>query len=83
MCSACESMFFFVPSVFLFSPHVSPLSSFYMDDLTPRMYGTTDTVLLIEASVAARVLNPLNTKRRLLYLKTQFVLRSKHLSSRL
>ena len=28
-------------------------------------------------------LNPLNTKRRRLYLKTQFVLRSKHFSSRL
>ena len=27
--------------------------------------------------------NPLNTKRRLLYLKTQFVPRSKHFSSRL
>ena len=30
-----------------------------------------------------RKLNPLNTKRRLLYLKTQFVPRSKHFSSRL
>ena len=28
-------------------------------------------------------INPLNTKRRLLYLKTQFVPRSKHFSSRL
>ena len=28
-------------------------------------------------------LNPLKTKRRLLYLKTQFVPRSKHFSSRL
>jgi len=27
--------------------------------------------------------NPLKTKRRLLYLKTQFVQRSKHFSSRL
>jgi hypothetical protein len=30
-----------------------------------------------------RDINPLNTKRRLLYLKTQFVPRSKHFSSRL
>ena len=30
-----------------------------------------------------QVSNPLNTKRRLLYLKTQFVPRSKHFSSRL
>ena len=29
------------------------------------------------------LVNPLNTKRRLLYLKTQFVPRSKHFSSRL
>ena len=28
-------------------------------------------------------INPLNTKRRLLYLKTQFVPRSKHFSSQL
>ena len=31
----------------------------------------------------ASYINPLNTKRRLLYLKTQFVPRSKHFSSRL
>ena len=30
-----------------------------------------------------RFINPLKTKRRLLYLKTQFVPRSKHFSSRL
>jgi hypothetical protein len=33
--------------------------------------------------VTAICINPLNTKRRLLYLKTQFVPRSKHYSSRL
>jgi len=31
----------------------------------------------------AELINPLKTKHRLLYLKTQFVLRSKHSSSRL
>jgi hypothetical protein len=31
----------------------------------------------------AHKINPLNTKRKLLYLKTQFVPRSKHFSSRL
>ena len=36
---------------------------------------------LTSASVAD--INPLKTKRRLLYLKTQFVPRSKHFSSRL
>ena len=33
-------------------------------------------------SAADSLINPLNTKRRLLYLKTQFVPRSKHFSSR-
>ena len=33
--------------------------------------------------IPAELINPLNTKRRLLHLKTQFVLRSKHFSSRL
>ena len=35
------------------------------------------------ASKLAHSINPLNTKRRLLYLKSQFVPRSKHFSSRL
>ena len=39
--------------------------------------------LLLSASGYAVRINPLNTKRRLLYLKTQFVSRSKHFSSRL
>ena len=34
-------------------------------------------------TVVQNIINPLNTKRRLLYLKTQFVPRSKHFSSRL
>ena len=33
--------------------------------------------------ITQSMFNPLNTKRRLLYLKTQFVPRSKHFSSRL
>ena len=35
------------------------------------------------SSICVAIFNPLNTKRRLLYLKTQFVPRSKHFSSRL
>ena len=35
------------------------------------------------ATFASYIINPLNTKRRLLYLKTQFAPRSKHISSRL
>jgi hypothetical protein len=35
------------------------------------------------AAGCTREINALNTKRRLLYLKTQFVRRSKHFSSRL
>ena len=36
----------------------------------------------LDLSVGGKI-NPLKTKRRLLYLKTQFVPRSKHFSSRL
>jgi hypothetical protein len=36
-----------------------------------------------QSSLAKPHINPLKTKRRRLYLKTQFVLRSKHFSSRL
>ena len=39
-------------------------------------------ILSVEASSLA-LINPLNTKRRLLYLKTQIVPGSKHFSSRL
>ena len=44
------------------------------------------TVILkfkIEGALECWDVNPLKTKRRLLYLKTQFVPRSKHFSSRL
>ena len=44
----------------------------YLNDLTARV-----------ACTVTGVFNPLNTKRRQLYLKTQFVPRSKHFSSRL
>jgi hypothetical protein len=40
--------------------------------------------MILVAQVAfVVVFNPLNTKRRMLYLKTEFVPRSKHFSSRL
>ena len=38
---------------------------------------------LIQIHTSHNIFNPLKTKRRLLYLKTQFVPRSKHFSSRL
>ena len=38
---------------------------------------------LLKKGQVDSVFNPLNMKRRLLYLKTQFVPRSKHFSSRL
>ena len=44
--------------------------------------GPLDSVLSKFISVHPHI-NPLNTKRRLLYLNTQFVPRSKHFSSRL
>jgi hypothetical protein len=40
-------------------------------------------VMYMELRNLHTYINPLNTKRRLLYLKTQFVPRSKHFSSRL
>ena len=49
---------------------------FYM---TPGEVG----VERLQAQRLITVFNPLNTKRGLLYLKTQFVPRSKHFSSRL
>ena len=42
-----------------------------------------DEMAMVNSMQIAILFNPLNTKRRLLYLKTQFVLRSKHFSSRL
>ena len=40
-------------------------------------------VIYIPVSEPSHYINPLKTKRRLLYLKTQYVSRSKHFSSRL
>ena len=52
----------------------------------PSKYGILTLYLLVLQHFSAFVccaINPLKTKRRLLYLKTQFVPRSKHFSSRL
>ena len=53
----------------------------------PRNHNKHNTIgnlsLLFLPFLLYRVINPLKTKRRLLYLKTQFVPRSKHFSSRL
>ena len=45
--------------------------------------GSPDIMTRVTAQGKTLSINPLNTKRRLLYLKTQFVSRSKHFSSRL
>ena len=52
---------------------------------TPRVMPKTSALTEPVGStvVWVRKINPLKTKRRLLYLKTQFVPRSKHFSSRL
>ena len=47
-------------------------------DLMPEI---SDPVPELALEPSVNQINPLNTKRRLLYLKTQFVPRSKHFSS--
>ena len=70
---------------------------FYITDVGPAMYSSPNIIIVIKLSdelgggyskkskdeTSMRYFNPLNTKCRLLYLKTQFVPRSKHFSSRL
>jgi len=48
-----------------------------------RLQAEFKGLCFLIASVAVRLLNPLKTNDRPLYLKTQFVPRSKHFSSRL
>ena len=50
---------------------------------TCRTRPSNDQVWFMVDDLHNFMINPLNTKRRLLYLKTQFVPRSKHFSSRL
>ena len=42
-----------------------------------------DNIAVQNIAMYLELFNPLNTKRRLIYSKTQFVPRSKHFSSRL
>ena len=73
-----------VPTVTMLTPmchvtlHVQGLSYFYFDTCTVQFYYFCKIT-----NKSTITINPLNTKRRLLYLKTQFVPRSKHFSSRL
>jgi len=48
-----------------------------------RLRDESKGLCFLVAVVASRLLNPLKTKPILLYLKTQYVPRSKHFSSRL
>ena len=61
------------------------MHEFCSELLVHLIFCTIKIILLSVACfiVLSRWINPLNTKRRLLYLKTQFVPRSKHFSSRL
>ena len=69
----------------------SQITLFHLDCCYPRLPSSlsisrhlySDCTLLVPQCVSCSHINPLNTKRRLLYLKTQFVPRSKHFSSRL
>ena len=69
---------YFRPLSSKLSPHHHPILE-HSPDATNQVshpYRGTDKATLL-------FINPLKTKRRLLYLKTQFVPRSKHFSSRL
>ena len=60
-----------------------PEKSNYNRNRLPRfLVSSTDTKTFQSLNICF-VINPLNTKRRLLYLNTQFLPRSKHFSSRL
>ena len=58
------------------------LSFSYNPPCTLCVLSRATKVSILQLATAGNI-NPLNTKRRLLYLKTQFVPRSKHFSSRL
>ena len=57
-------------------------TSFVVSRQQEQAFGITETERCAGWSYCV-IINPLKTKRRLLYLKTQFVPRSKHFSSRL
>ena len=59
------------------SGHIFDLVSF------PETYYTVHKHIHFNGYLFTFPTNPLKKKRKLLYLKTQFVLRSKHFSSRL
>jgi hypothetical protein len=53
-------------------------TTFKYVEITAKLFSENETLV---SSVFVLWINPLNTKRRLLYFKTQFVPRSKHFSS--
>ena len=59
--------------------HVLCITSQKSKELEHSAFFTLDAPI----ACSSNHVNPLNTERRLLYLKTQFVPRSKHFSSRL
>jgi len=77
------------PGVLTFRDNLSVLSSrVNLDFLTlkmtgDRLFGSDSCSMLHTVSKTRRYINPLQTKSRPLYLKTQSVPRSKHFSSRL
>ena len=68
--------------------YLQKITEHYVADVTrPKCIlsdnGAQFTSPVWKKQLADFAINPLNMKRRLLYLKTQFVSRSKHFSSRL
>ena len=78
---------FHVPQATCVGPLPGPSSSMLQEYFTVHVlrYAKTDILILgsVFKVIAQNWFNPLKTKRRPLYLKTHFVPRSKHFSSRL
>ena len=75
----CTYMYYFITRLAFISVHTASNDGWQSGT---RCYSISPWVV-VHALIQYISLNPLMTKRRLLYLKTQFVPRSKHFSSRL
>ena len=85
-CASCHCITVpFVPPTFNKKTGVTAgnLHSRHIFVFCPQILLLITTSFILFLSLFLPYINPLNTKRRLLYLKTQFVPRSKHFSSRL
>ena len=67
--------------ILLISPNFTLCNQSYVQHI--QLFSVLESLAQDPTSKLLSDINPLKTKRRLLYLKTQFVPRSKHFSSRL